>query len=63
MSRVCDICGKHPAAGNQVSHSQRHTRRMWVPNMQRVRAYVAGKKTRINACTRCIKSGRVQKVG
>ncbi len=62
MSRICDICGKHLATGNQVSHSQRHTRRVWVPNIQRVHAYVAGKRARINACTRCIKSGRVRKV-
>jgi large subunit ribosomal protein L28 len=63
MSRICEICGKRPVAGNQVSHSQRHTRRMRVPNIQRVHAYVNGKKVRINACTRCIKSGRVTKAG
>ena len=61
MARVCEICGKHPDSGNSVSHSQRRTRRTRVPNIQRVRAYVEGKRVWINACTRCIKSGRVKK--
>jgi len=61
MSRVCDICGKRPVAGNKVSHSLRHTRRVWAPNLQRVHAIVDGKKTKIRACTRCIKSNKVVK--
>jgi len=61
MSRACDVCGKRPLAGNSVSHSNRHTRRVRVPNLQRVHAIVAGKKKWIRACTRCIKSGRVTK--
>jgi len=61
MSRVCEICGKGPAAGNTVSHSARHTRRVRAPNLQRVRAVVDGKKKRVRVCTRCIKSGRVTK--
>ncbi|HCP32680.1 TPA: 50S ribosomal protein L28 [Candidatus Acetothermia bacterium] len=62
MARVCEICGKRPVAGNTISHSHRHTRRVRVPNIQRVHAYVDGKRVWINACTRCIKSGRVKKV-
>lgn len=61
MSRVCDVCGKRPGPGNKVSHSLRHTRRVWAPNLQRVRALIDGKKTPIRACTRCIKSGKVVK--
>jgi len=61
MARVCDICGKRPVAGNRVSHSNRHTRTARVPNVQRVHAYIDGKKVWVNACTRCIKSGRVVK--
>jgi large subunit ribosomal protein L28 len=63
MSRVCGICGKRPVAGNAVSHSMRHTRRVHAPNLQRVHAVVDGKRTWIRACTRCIKSGRVVKAG
>jgi len=61
MSRVCEVCGKKPSAGNQVSHSMRHTRRVRAPNIQRVHAIVDGKRKRIRACTRCIKSGKVVK--
>lgn len=61
MARVCEICGKRPVTGNTVSHSHRRTHRMRVPNVKRVHAYVNGKRTRINVCTRCIKSGRVTK--
>ena len=61
MSRVCEVCGKRPVSGNNVSHSMRHTRRVIAPNIQRVHAVVDGKRTWIRACTRCIKSGRVVK--
>jgi large subunit ribosomal protein L28 len=61
MSRVCDICGKRPVAGNAVSHSGRKTRRLRVPNIKRVRAMVNGRRRWLHVCTRCIKSGRVTK--
>ncbi len=48
MGRVCDICGKGMIAGNKVSHSLRHTRRTWKPNLRRVRANVNGTVKRIN---------------
>jgi len=61
MSRVCDICGKRPATGNNVSHSHRKTKRRWLPNLQRVRALVDGAPKRIRVCTSCIRSGKVEK--
>ncbi len=61
MSRVCSICGKRPLAGNMVSHSLRHTRRVRAPNLQRVHAIIDGRRSWIRACTRCIKSGRIVK--
>jgi large subunit ribosomal protein L28 len=61
MGRVCDVCGKHPVAGNTISHSLRHTKRVRFPNIQRVHAFMNGKSAWIDACTRCIKSGRVTK--
>jgi large subunit ribosomal protein L28 len=45
-----------------VSHSHVRTKRRWNPNIQRVRAIVKGSPRRVNACTACIKSGKVQKV-
>ena len=61
MARVCDVCGKGPVTGNNVSHAHNKSRRRWLPNLQSVRAMVNGTAKRIKACTNCIKSGKVQK--
>lgn len=61
MSSVCDVCGKTPQFGKAVSHSHVRTNRRFNPNIQRVRAKVAGGTKRINACTNCIKSERFEK--
>lgn len=55
----CDICGKSPSFGHNVSHSQRKTNRRWNPNIQRVRALVGKTPKRLNVCTSCIKAGKV----
>jgi large subunit ribosomal protein L28 len=47
----------------RVSHSHIRTRRRWNPNIQPVRAIVNGSPKRINACTRCIKAGKVHRAG
>ena len=61
MSNKCEICGKGPQAGNLVSHSNRKTRKVSKPNVQKVKAVVDGKPVRVTACTRCIRSGKVEK--
>ncbi|MDX9834068.1 MAG: 50S ribosomal protein L28 [Desulfobulbus sp.] len=62
MSRLCEICGKGPVTGNNVSHANNKTRRRWLPNLQRVRMVTAnGSTVRVKACTRCIRSGAVVK--
>jgi large subunit ribosomal protein L28 len=58
----CAICGKQPSVGHNVSHANNKTKRRWQPNLQEVRANVAGSVKRIVVCTRCIRSGKVQKV-
>ena len=40
MSRVCDLTGKKPMAGNRVSHSHRKTNMWQLPNVQDKRIYV-----------------------
>jgi large subunit ribosomal protein L28 len=60
--RHCAICGKQPSVGNNVSHANNKTKRRWEPNLQEVRAKVGGSVARIRVCTRCIRSGKVQKV-
>lgn len=62
MSQVCAICGKHPSAGRNVSHSHRVTNRVVNPNIQKVTASVNGKVKRINVCTKCMKAGKVTRV-
>jgi large subunit ribosomal protein L28 len=61
MARVCNICGKGPVFGHNVSHANNKTNRRWNPNLQRVRALVDGKPRRIRVCTQCIRSGKVTK--
>ncbi|HWQ72824.1 MAG TPA: 50S ribosomal protein L28 [Desulfitobacteriaceae bacterium] len=61
MANVCDICGKGVRTGMQVSHSHIRTKRTWKPNLQRVRALVKGAPTRLKVCTRCLRSGKVQR--
>ena len=41
MSRVCEVTGKRPQAGNNVSHAHNKTRRRFLPNLQRKRFWVA----------------------
>lgn len=59
MANICDICGKGTQAGSNVSHSNRHTKHTWKPNLQRVRAVIDGKVKRVNVCTRCLRSGKI----
>ena len=61
MAKICEICGKKPIVGNNVSHSHHKTRRRWLPNLQRVQTMIEGTKKRIKVCTNCLKSGKVLK--
>ena len=62
MSAKCDVCGKGPGFGNNVSHSHRRTKRRWNPNIQTVRTSASGGKKKLNVCTSCLKAGKVSKV-
>ncbi|MBS3758075.1 MAG: 50S ribosomal protein L28 [Desulfobacterales bacterium] len=61
MSKKCDICGKKALIGNHVSHAHNVNKRRFNPNLQRVRAIRNGRVEKINACTRCIRAGLVEK--
>lgn len=61
MANFCEICGKGTVTGMNVSHSHLKTKRTWKPNIQKVRAVVDGEVKRINVCTRCLRSGKVQR--
>jgi large subunit ribosomal protein L28 len=59
MSKICSVCGKHPSAGRNVSHSHRVTNRIIRPNIQKVTAVVDGSVKQVNVCTKCMKAGKV----
>jgi large subunit ribosomal protein L28 len=61
MARVCEICGKKPMVGSNVSHAHNVTKRRFNPNLQRVRTLQEGKLKKLMVCTTCIKSGAVVK--
>ena len=61
MANFCEICGKGTMSGMNVSHSHLKTKKTWKPNIQRVRAIVDGEVKRVNVCTRCLRSGKVQR--
>ena len=61
MAKSCEICGKRPRAGRQVSHAHNVSVRRFLPNVQTVKALIDGQVRRIYACTRCLRSGRVVK--
>lgn len=57
----CDVCGKGVSFGIKVSHSHRRANRMWKPNIKKVKAIVNGTPKTVHVCTRCLRSGKVQR--
>ena len=57
----CEICGKAMVFGIRQSHSHRRTNRTWKPNIRRVKVMVNGTPKHIYACTRCLRSGKVER--
>jgi large subunit ribosomal protein L28 len=57
----CSICGKGPNFGHNVSHANNKTRKVWKPNIQRIKTVRGGTVRHVLVCTQCIKSGRVAK--
>jgi len=61
MAQTCDICGKGPRFGNNISHAHNITRRRWNVNLQSVKALVNGVPKKLRVCATCIKSGTATK--
>ena len=57
----CEYCGKAVSFGIKVSHSHRRSNRTWKPNIKKVKAIVNGSPKRVNVCTRCLRSGKVER--
>lgn len=54
MSRICELCGKKPMSGNAVSHSKRHTKRLFSPNLV-FKRFGSQRKRICTACLRTLK--------
>ncbi len=62
MAGVCEVCGKGPRFGNQISHAHNVTHRRFNPNLQTVRVTDdKGRTHRAKVCTRCLRSNKVMK--
>ncbi|MEG0873155.1 MAG: 50S ribosomal protein L28 [Clostridia bacterium] len=57
----CEICAKDINFSLQVSHSHRRTARTWKPNVQTVKVADNGNTKKMKVCTKCLKSGKVQR--
>ncbi len=44
MSRVCQVTGKRPVTGNNVSHANNRTKRRFLPNLQSHRFWIESEK-------------------
>lgn len=75
MSKFCAICGKGPVAGRRIKRRGMArkkggagrkitgiSKRRFMPNLQKVKAVIAGTVKNIYVCTKCIKAGKVEKV-
>jgi large subunit ribosomal protein L28 len=51
----CEICGKGPQFGSNVSHSNVHTKRRWKPNIQKTTIVREGVRCRVKVCAKCLK--------
>ena len=74
MSRVCDICGKGTITGNIVprkgqakkkggvgQHIGVKKKRVFKPNLVNVKTVIGGTHCTVRICTRCLKSGFIEK--
>jgi large subunit ribosomal protein L28 len=58
---VCSVCGKKKVSGNNVSHANNRTKRVFMPNLQKIKMQTANGIRRSYVCTRCLRSGKVKK--
>ena len=61
MAFTCYVCAKKPRSGHNVSHANNKTKRVFNPNLQRIKALINGAPKHIRVCTRCLRSGFIKK--
>ncbi len=58
---VCSVCEKKNITGNNVSHANNRSRRVFSPNLQRIKTQTSHGIRRVYVCTRCLRSGAIKK--
>lgn len=61
MAKYCQVCGKGTISGNSITHSDRKIRRTWKPNVRTIAVVENGKTSRKTVCTRCMRTGKIQR--
>ena len=61
MGKVCSVCGKGRQVGYKISHAHNKSKKVWKPNIQKVRTIQNGTIRKVYVCTRCIRSGNIVK--
>jgi large subunit ribosomal protein L28 len=56
MAKTCDVCGKGPQYGHNVSHAKVRTKRRFMPNLHVAHILVQGTMKRARVCTRCLRN-------
>lgn len=61
----CEVCEKTLSFGNKLSitrsHISKRTSRTWKPNLRSVKTIINGEPKKIKVCSKCLRSGKVQK--
>jgi large subunit ribosomal protein L28 len=56
MSQRCQVCGKVPQYGHNVSFSKRSTNRRFMPNLAKRKVTLNGAEQRVMICTNCLRT-------
>lgn len=56
MSKTCEVCGKHPQSGCQISHAHNVSKRIFYPNLRTIKQVINGTSKRIKICMKCLKA-------
>lgn len=61
MAKECYICKKRGQSGHNISHAHNVTKRRFEPNLRSTHIIEGGTPKRVRVCTRCIRTGSIQK--
>jgi large subunit ribosomal protein L28 len=61
VAKFCEVCGKGTVSGNSITHSDRKIKRTWKPNVRKIAIIESGVPKKKFVCTRCMRSGKVQR--